>query len=160
MESRNKAEAERMIREQHQLRTKPEEADRRRDTVGRQLNDRDINTNEILPDTLEGSEPTVSRGEGAGAGSVAGSSDDALLPDPDAGGRGERGPAAYGQRGGMEGPEEANIRKSDVMSPNDDMAGEGWTLPEQKDEGWVLPQDPALEDRLDQEDGPEAKKRK
>lgn len=86
-----------------------------------------------------------------GCGSIRYASDDANLPDLNAGGIGERGPTGYAERIDPEvmGPEEMRPHRSTTYSPNDDVVGEGWTLPEQRNEGWVLPEDPPLEERLD-----------
>jgi hypothetical protein len=144
MESRSRAEAERLIEEQRRTHGAPQDVERRTDAAGREAKT-------SIPGGGTGDGPLLDPGI-PGTGSILGSSDDALLPDPDAGGIGQRGPAGYAQRGGMEGPDESNIRKSQMWTPNDDMAGEGWTLPETRDEGWVLPQEPGLEERLKRED--------
>jgi hypothetical protein len=128
MESRNREEAERAIRENRRSAGTPEDLERRRDTVGREHE--------------------------MGRGSIPYSSDDAGLPDLNAGGIGERGVEGYAERTDPEiaGSEELDSGRSITFSPNDDMAGEGWTVPEEANEGWVLPQDPPIEDRLDNPD--------
>ena len=151
METRNREEAERAIRENRRLHGTPEEIDRRRDTVGRSKPKRVKSLIDQQPDEevadlkASGQEDRPYPASGAYS-----TSDD----------EGVHGTASkeFGVEAYDNVPEAVvqedtgdDAPRTAVFTPNDDMAGQGWTPPTDPNSGWQHPQEPAPEEQLHEE---------
>lgn len=156
METRNRAEAERAIRENRRLHQAPEEIDRRMDTVGRSKPKR---VKSLIDQQLPETEPEqfpegIESHPHPKSGAVPLSDEEGLH------GYAER---VFGTEAYENAPEavvfldeEEEPPPSAVFNPNDEMAGQGWTPPTRADSGWEHPDEPATEDRLHEAETPDA----
>jgi hypothetical protein len=154
MESRNREEAERLIREQREAHGTPEDIERRRDTVGR--------AHKKPVKSLIEEDPVPIADEQTGA-----VYEQRPYPDegsrPDADDEGVRGTVEY-KHGALaydhvpeaivpEG-EDTDTPITSAFTPNDDMAGQGWVPPMSENEGWSHPEE-APEELLHEEEEPD-----
>lgn len=160
METGNREEAERAIRESKLKGGTPEDPARRRDTV-RRAKTFHRRKKVIMSDEayVEGelNEQGKTNEEQARPYTASGtylSSDDDGVHGHSRGERVEGGTEAFDEAEStrtIPGDEETEQRSS-MLAPNDDMAGQGWTPPVQKDAGWEHPDDLAPEEDLHTED--------
>ena len=134
METRNRAEAERAIRENRKLHKAPDEIETRMDTVGRSKQKR---VKSLIENESADLEAELNSTEHE-----------------------DRPPeTALGATNRSQDPSQAMVAEdSDEDSPpsaaftsNDDMAGQGWTPPTDPNSGWQHPQEPAPEEQLHEE---------
>lgn len=154
METRNKAEAERLIREQHQMRVTPEDVETRRDTVGRSFKKKKSLIDQPPPELETQGEKGLYENRPYPASGTYSTDDDEGVHGTE---KNEFGVEAYDNATPevVEHVDQPIGPGSPVFTPNDDMAGQGWTPPTNNREGWQRPSEPAAEEQLEEHDLPD-----
>jgi hypothetical protein len=155
METGNREEAERAIRENRKLHKAPDEIDTRRDTVGRSKQKRVKSIIDQEPAEMEADRKTAEYEERPypQAGAFSTSDDEGVH-----GTAGKKfGVEAYSHAPEVVVPDATgeDAERTAVFTPNDDMSGQGWTPPTSPEEGWSRPEEPAPEERLHEEEEPD-----